>query len=629
MFLNYIKKNFDSVKTLDTEFRLDSTGTIPKAVLCYVYQDVFTGEVHRFWEHEKTIHKPHFDFDNTLIICFNAVAEVGCFLKHNIGIPRNIWDCYVENARLYKPFRMGPGALSLLTTANFYNVKNVMSEEEKRQNLDLIINNTSYTLEEQKKILDYCQKDVEQTTGVFKAQVQDIETKCNLKTEEDYHNEIQRIMFRGYSMGCVAKVEKNGIPIDNRLVNEFNTYWPKVKDSLIEKYNKDLDVFKGLTLDQNKFETFINRLGLKDTWPKLNSGRYSADVKTIQRFIDVPEIKKFSEIKSFLNMTKLSAYTPGGDGRVRTSLMMFGTVTSRTTPSTAKYPFNSSRWARNFMKPSWGSVLVYCDYKSQEPAIQGYLSGDQNLINAYRSGDIYLHTAHLCKMAPITATKKTHRDVRNIFKILFLANGYGAGPLWVSSKLKVNLSRAKQLQIMFRKIYKTYFTWIEAIINGSSITGCLRSELGWERRIKTMFKINKLGNKTSIKRSLLNWPIQTNGAEVLRTALMDLTDANFEVNALVHDAVLLSLPYPEHKELLKEVKEIMVRASIKVVGGPIDVDHEIIFSNWKQEEEYQKSFDDIISEIKNYKLRCSEKQGTTIPGTGYSGNVSTRLSYYK
>ena len=110
---------------------------------------------------------------------------------------------------------------------------------------------------------------------------------------------------------------------------------------------------------------------------------------------------------------------------------------------------------------------------------------------------------------------------------------------------------------------------------------------------------------------------------------MDLTDANFEVNALVHDAVLLSLPYPEHEELLKEVKEIMVRASIKVVGGPIDVDHEIIFSNWKQEEEYQKSFDDIISEIKNYKLRYSEKQGTTVLGTGYSGNVSTPLSYYK
>jgi len=625
MFLDWIKDNFDSVKTVDTEFQMDVTGTIPKKVLCYVYQDVFTGEVQRYWEYDKTLQRAHFDFDNTLLICFNAVAEVGCYLNQNIGMPRNIWDCYVENARLYKPFRMGRGALNLLTTANTYGVKNVMSEEEKRENLDLIINNTTYTLDEQKRILDYCQKDVETTTEVFKAQVQDIEIKCNLKTEEDYHNEIQRIMFRGYSMGCVAKVEKNGIPIDNKLVNEFNEYWPKVKDSLIQKYNENLDVFEGLTLDQKKFETFINRLGLKDTWPKLNSGRYSADVKTISKFIEIPEIKKFAEIKSFLNMTKLSAYTPSEDGRVRTSLMMFGTVTSRATPSTAKYPFNAGHWARNFMKPSWGSVLVYCDYKSQEPAIQGYLSGDQNLINAYRSGDIYLYTAHLCKMAPITATKKTHRDVRNIFKILFLANGYGAGPLWVSSKLKVNLSRAKQLQIMFRDLYKTYFKWIESVINGSSVTGCLRSELGWERRIKSMFKLNKLGTKTSIKRSLLNWPIQTNGAEILRTALIDLTDEHFEVNALVHDALLVSLPYPEHKELLKKVKEIMVRASMKVVGGPIEVDHEIITGNWNQDDEYQKSFDDIMREIKNYKLTCSKKQGTSILDTTYSEIVSTRL----
>ena len=39
-----------------------------------------------------------------------------------------------------------------------------MSEEEKKENLNLIINNESYSLDEQKQILNYCQKDVEQTS---------------------------------------------------------------------------------------------------------------------------------------------------------------------------------------------------------------------------------------------------------------------------------------------------------------------------------------------------------------------------------------------------------------------------------------------------------------------------------
>ena len=81
-------------------------------------------------------------------------------------------------------------------------------------------------------------------------------------------------------------------------------------------------------------------------------------------------------------MTKLTSYLPGHDGRVRASTNMFGTVTGRASPSSAKHPFSASKWARNFIKPQIGSWLVYIDYSSQEPAIMGYLSGDKNKIRA-------------------------------------------------------------------------------------------------------------------------------------------------------------------------------------------------------------------------------------------------------
>ncbi len=120
-------------------------------------------------------------------------------------------------------------------------------------------------------------------------------------------------------------------------------------------------------------------------------------------------------------MTKLKGYEVSFDGRARTSLNMFGTVTGRCTPSTAKFPFSTGKWARNFIKAPWGSNLVYIDYSQQEVAIQGYLSKDQNLINAYNSGDVYLATAKLCKAVPEHATQETHEKERDIFKILFLA----------------------------------------------------------------------------------------------------------------------------------------------------------------------------------------------------------------
>ena len=98
----------------------------------------------------------------------------------------------------------------------------------------------------------------------------------------------------------------------------------------------------------------------------------------------------------------------------------------------------------------------------------------------------------------------------------------------------------------------------------------------------------------------MNWPIQSHGAEILRKALIDLTDEHFEVCGLVHDAVLLQIPIPDFIKRKKEAKEIMVNASIEVVGGPIRVDEEVIKSNYVQEDQYQKTYDEIMEEINTY-----------------------------
>jgi len=104
----------------------------------------------------------------------------------------------------------------------------------------------------------------------------------------------------------------------------------------------------------------------------------------------------------------------------------------------------------------------------------------------------------------------------------------------------------------------------------------------------------------------MNWPIQSHGAEILRMALMDLTDNYFKVVALVHDAVMLEIPIPEFQQRLEEAKQIMVDASVKVVGGPIRVDQDIIKTNYKQLDENGKPnkdqllFEKIMNEINRY-----------------------------
>ena len=124
-------------------------------------------------------------------------------------------------------------------------------------------------------------------------------------------------------MACVSQVERNGIPIDLKLVNKFNKYWPLVKTNLIKEVNKEIGVFTDdLKFNNVKFEELIKKNRLFN-WPRLKSGTLSSAKSVIKKYLKVPDIKKLDEIRTLQNMTKLSAYSPSEDGRVRTSIFMF------------------------------------------------------------------------------------------------------------------------------------------------------------------------------------------------------------------------------------------------------------------------------------------------------------------
>jgi DNA polymerase I-like protein with 3'-5' exonuclease and polymerase domains len=458
-----------------------------------------------------------------------------------------------------------------------------------------------YAKEEQKKILDYCQSDVEETAKLFISQCVDIQNKNQLKTEDDFKRALFEITFRGYSQANFAQIERNGFTVDTGLVNEFNNYWPLVKNTVIERHNKELDVFEGITLRKSKFDKLVLRCGLGSRWPRLRSGNFTTNNDVVKRFEeDHPLIKKFRQLNKLLNTTKLGFYSPSEDGRVRANLNGFGSITSRCQPSNAKFPLGASKWTRNFIKPSWGNELWYLDYTAQEPAIAGYLSQDPELLSAYRTPDIYITTAQ--KIGMITdpnATKETHKIERGIVKDLFLAQNYGMGVKELSKRLGCSLLKARGYLNKFHRLFKVYNNKRDAWIDGSAITGHLRSPLGWQRWILGNKKW-KDGKRVSIKNQLKNFIIQTTGADILRKAIQKLHDNNIKIMATLHDAVLIEIPRGE-TGIKNHAKSLMELASKEIVGGTIRVDEEPILTNWKQEKKHQVLFDEIFSEIKNYK----------------------------
>jgi len=605
-FLKFIKNGFGKVLSVDAEFLSDSSGTIPQRILCLVFKDIFNDDVYRYWVDGQSNIPHFFDYEDTLFVSFNAVAEHGVFQQLFHGKPKYMWDCFVENKCLYLPF-LAKNKTGLIDTCARYNIETI-SKAQKDHELDRILRRNEfknlsfeYAKEEQKKILDYCQSDVEETAKLFISQCVDIQNKNQLKTEDDFKRALFEITFRGYSQANFAQIERNGFTVDTGLVNEFNNYWPLVKNTVIERHNKELDVFEGITLRKSKFDKLVLRCGLGSRWPRLRSGNFTTNNDVVKRFEeDHPLIKKFRQLNKLLNTTKLGFYSPSEDGRVRANLNGFGSITSRCQPSNAKFPLGASKWTRNFIKPSWGNELWYLDYTAQEPAIAGYLSQDPELLSAYRTPDIYITTAQ--KIGMITdpnATKETHKIERGIVKDLFLAQNYGMGVKELSKRLGCSLLKARGYLNKFHRLFKVYNNKRDAWIDGSAITGHLRSPLGWQRWILGNKKW-KDGKRVSIKNQLKNFIIQTTGADILRKAIQKLHDNNIKIMATLHDAVLIEIPRGE-TGIKNHAKSLMELASKEIVGGTIRVDEEPILTNWKQEKKHQVLFDEIFSEIKNYK----------------------------
>ena len=177
---------------------------------------------------------------------------------------------------------------------------------------------------------------------------------------------------------------------------------------------------------------------------------------------------------------------------------------------------------RNIIGTSKDKILIYADWKSQEAVIQGALSNDPNIKAAIAAGDIYLFTAKKAKAIPQDALRKDYEPERKLYKETYLAIGYGQTAIGLKAKLDISEAEAAYLLSNLKRIYPTYFKWIDENIKYSVARGFFETKFGWRFYVSDKEKMNP--------RTLMNWPLQSHGSEILRQAIIDLDNANFEIS---------------------------------------------------------------------------------------------------
>src|SRR5262249_44126446 len=200
---------------------------------------------------------------------------------------------------------------------------------------------------------------------------------------------------------------------------------------------------------------------------------------------------------------------------------------------------------------------AYLDYEQQEFGIAGALAEDDRMQEAYRSGDPYLTFAKQAGAVPPSATKHTHAGEREKFKTLALGVQYGMQVESLARRLNTSLAHAGVLLDLHRETYRKYWRWSEAVQNYAMLHGCLQSVFGWTLHV----------GPDSNPRSIRNFPLQSNGAEMLRLSCIFATEAGIEVCAPVHDAILIAAPLDRIRADVEVAEQLMQKASELVLPG--------------------------------------------------------------
>ena len=263
-----------------------------------------------------------------------------------------------------------------------------------------------------------------------------------------------------------------------------------------------------MRFSSERWSDYLIRNGIP--WPRLDSGALALDGDTFREMAKThpTEVGPIRELRYSLGQLRLNELAVGADSRNRCLLSAFASRTGRNQPSNSRFIFGPSCWLRSLIKPAPGRAAAYVDWSQQELGIAAALSGDQRMQEAYTSGDFYLTFAKMAGAVPAEATKRTHAAEREQFKTVSLGVLYGLSAEGLARKLDVPAWRGRELLRMHQETFRTFWAWSDRIEMEAMLSGQLRTVFGWTVHVGT----------DANPRSLRNFPMQANGAEMLRLA---------------------------------------------------------------------------------------------------------------
>lgn len=316
---------------------------------------------------------------------------------------------------------------------------------------------------------------------------------------------------------------------------------------------------------------------------KTKSG-YSTAADVLEKLAEEYPIVK--DILEYRGLAKLkSTYADGlavfirEDNRIHTSFNQTITATGRlssTDPNLQNIPMRMElgRRIRKVFVPGEGCVFMDADYSQIELRVLAHMSGDEQLIEAYRlDQDIHRITASKVFHTPFEEVTDLQR--RNAKAVNF-GIVYGISSFGLSQDLSISRKEASAYIGQYFATYPKVKEFLDSLVADAKEKGCVTTMFGRKRPVPELSSSNFM-QRSFGERVAMNSPIQGTAADIIKIAMIRvwraLKESGLRSRLLlqVHDELLVEVWREEEEEVRRILTENMQAAADLAVTLEIDL----------------------------------------------------------
>jgi DNA polymerase-1 len=416
----------------------------------------------------------------------------------------------------------------------------------------------------------------------------DITLQLKKLFEPEIQKEHLKELFYNMEMPLVEvlkDMEQEGISIDVKALNDYSSDLEKhllvLEKSIREAAGTDFNVDSPKQLG----EVLFDYLKIDPKAKKTKTGQYATSEDVLSKLEKahpiIPMILEYRQLRKLKStyVDPLPTMTDRVDGRIHTNFMQTVTATGRLSsnnPNLQNIPIRTEKGReirKTFIPRDADHVLVSADYSQIELRIIAALSGDVQMIEAFRSGHD-IHTATAAKVFNIPMEEVT-REQRSAAKAVNFGIIYGQSAFGLAQSLNISRTEAKSIIESYFEQFGALKSYMDAVMVGARDDGYVETIMKRRRYLPDINSANAVVRGFA-ERNAVNAPIQGSAADIIKMAMIRVHNA-LNIHHLktrmilqVHDELVFDVPNDEIDVVKALVKESMEHAV--EVGVPLEVE---------------------------------------------------------